>query len=244
MTNPIQFDHVSKRYRRHSRHRPFTLQEAIVRGFRGLRPEDVFWALSDVSFDIPHGSMAGVIGANGAGKSTLLRLAGGVGRPERGSVRTQGRITAMIDLGTGFHPDLTGRENVYINGVISGMTRLEVTARFDAIVQFAGLEEFIDSPLRTYSTGMWMRLAFAVATAVRPDILLVDEVLAVGDGVFQEQCLARIAEFKTHGSTILLVSHNIELVASLCDLGLWLQGGHLVELGPAVQVTQHYRAAM
>ena len=241
MMYPIQVSHVSKYYQRHSRHRPTTLQEAAVRGFRGLRPDDVFWALSDVSFDIPYGSMTGIIGTNGAGKSTLLRLIGGVGRPERGSIRTQGRIAALIDLGTGFHPDLTGRENVYINGVISGMTRREIGMRFDELLQFSELEEFIDSPLRTYSTGMQMRLAFAVATSMRSDILLIDEVLAVGDGAFQEKCIARIRQFNSQGSTILLVTHDINLVEQLCDRALWLQGGCSVEFGPAALVTGNYR---
>ena len=242
MITPIQCSHVYKRYRRHSRHRPTTLQEAVVSGFRGLRVEDTFWALSDVSFDIPYGSMTGVIGTNGAGKSTLLRLVGGVGRPERGSIRTQGRIAALIDLGTGFHRDLTGRENVYVNGVISGMTRREISMRLDEILQFAELEEFVDSPLRTYSTGMRLRLGFAVATSVRPDILLIDEVLAVGDGAFQEKCIARIRQFNAQGSTILLVTHNMNLVEQFCDRALRLGEGRLVEFGPAALVAESYRA--
>ncbi|MCU0507976.1 MAG: ABC transporter ATP-binding protein [Anaerolineae bacterium] len=242
MVHPVQVSHVTKRYRRHSRHRPYTLQEAVARGFGGLRPKETILALSEISFDVPCGAMAGIVGANGAGKSTLLRLVGGVGRPDSGSIRTDGRLGAMIDLGVGFHPDLTGRENVRTNGVIGGLTRREINARLDDIVDFAGLRDFIDSPLRTYSSGMWMRLAFAVATAVRPDILLVDEVLAVGDAAFQEKCLARIRDFKARGSSILLVTHQIGLVERLCDLALWLDAGRLVELGPAPQVAQSYLA--
>lgn len=242
MDSPVRVIQVCKRYRRHSHHRPATLQETIAQGFRGWRRADVLWALSDVSFEAPAGSMTGIIGANGAGKSTLLRLIGRVGRPDEGRIETAGRLAAMIDLGTGFHSDLTGRENVFINGVISGMTRREVSQRFDEMVAFAELAAFIDSPLRTYSSGMWMRLAFAVATAVRPDILLVDEVLAVGDSAFQEKCLARIRHFEAQGSAILLVSHSASLVEERCDRVLWLAGGRVVEFGPAAEVTGHYLA--
>lgn len=242
MSCSIRVSHVSKRYRRHSRHRPVTLQEAVVSGFRWLRLDDTFWALSDITFDIAGGSMAAIIGGNGAGKSTLLRLIGNVGRPELGSIRTEGRIAALIDLGTGFHPDLTGRENVYINGAISGMTRREIAARFDEILAFAGLEGVVDSPLRTWSTGMQMRLGFAVATAVRPDILLIDEVLAVGDRAFQKICVERIRQFNAEGSTILLATHDINLVEQLCDRALWLRGGRLMEFGPAAAVAGRYRA--
>ncbi|MGH7833996.1 MAG: ABC transporter ATP-binding protein, partial [Candidatus Binatia bacterium] len=169
---------LGKQYRRYQHNQPWTLQEVFQYGLRKKRPE-YFWALRDVSFSIYPGQMLGIIGGNGAGKSTLLRLIGGVGRPDEGSVQTDGRIGALLDLGAGFHPDLTGRENVFVSGVIAGLTRREVSDRFDSIVAFAELREFIDSPLRIYSSGMQMRLAFAIATHTAPDILLIDEVLAV-----------------------------------------------------------------
>jgi lipopolysaccharide transport system ATP-binding protein len=188
--------------------------------------------------------MVGVIGSNGAGKSTLLRLVGSVGQPDEGKVTVNGRIGALLDLGAGFHPDLTGRENVFISGVIAGLTRRQVAERFDSIVEFAELEEFIDNPLRTYSTGMKMRLAFAVAVHIDPDILLVDEVLAVGDMAFQQKCLDRIAQFKEAGCTILLVSHDVGMVRQLCDEVLWLRKGQVVAYGPAEIVTDQYTNEM
>ncbi len=180
------------------------------------------------------------MGPNGAGKSTLLRLIGGVGRPDEGQVTVQGRIGALLDLGAGFHPDLTGRENVFVNGVIAGLTRHEVAQRFDAIVDFAELGAFIDNPLRTYSTGMQMRLGFAVAVHIDPEILLIDEILAVGDLAFQRKCLDRIAQFKDEGCTIILVSHDANSIQQLCDEALWLRRGKLVAYGPADVVAGQY----
>ncbi|HEX6387562.1 MAG TPA: ABC transporter ATP-binding protein, partial [Anaerolineae bacterium] len=223
---------------------PNSFIEAFVRGLRWLRPAERFWALRDVSFAIPAGRMVGVIGNNGAGKSTLLRLIGGVGRPDVGYVRTHGRIGALLELGAGFHPDLTGRENVFVSGVISGLTRREVQERFHDIVAFAELEAFIENPLRTYSSGMQMRLAFAVAAHIEPDILLIDEVLAVGDVAFQRKCLDRIAQFKAQGCTVVLVSHEATLVRELCDEVLWLQKGQLVAQGAAEVVVSQYLAEM
>lgn len=240
MDAAIEVRSLGKFFRRYSANRPATLQEAVLRGLRGLRAAEPFWALRDVSFRIAPGKMVGIIGANGAGKSTLLRMIGGVGRPDEGSITVRGRIGALLDLGAGFHPDLTGRENVYINGVISGLTRREVSRRFDDIVRFAELENFIESPLRTYSTGMQLRLAFAIAAHIEPDILLIDEVLAVGDIRFQEKCIRRIDEFKAAGCTILLVSHDAALVAERCDEAIWLRSGRLVADGPADQVADLY----
>jgi lipopolysaccharide transport system ATP-binding protein len=188
--------------------------------------------------------MVGVVGPNGAGKSTLLRLLGDVGRPDEGQVTVHGRIGALLDLGVGFHPDLTGRENVFINGVIAGLTRREVAQRFDSIVAFAELEEFIDNPLRTYSTGMQMRLGFAVAAHTDPEILLIDEILAVGDLAFQRKCLDRIDRFKAQGCTIVLVSHDATSIQQLCDEALWLRRGKLVAYGPADVVAEQYIAEM
>mgnify|MGYP005846606669 FL=1 len=236
----IIVDKVSKRYRRYHPNRPRTLQEAVLRGLQRLRAEDAFWALDGVSFNIERGKMTGVIGANGAGKSTLLRLIGGVGRPDRGSLEVRGRVGALLDLGVGFHPDLTGRENVFINGVISGLTRREIRQRFDAMVSFAELEAFIDSPLRTYSTGMQMRLAFSVAAHTDPEILLIDEILAVGDIAFQRKCIGRIEQFKANGCTILLVSHDPEGVKRMCDEAIWLRSGKLAAYGPAQTVVELY----
>jgi lipopolysaccharide transport system ATP-binding protein len=244
MAPSVTARNISKSYRAYSKDRPGTLQEAVVRGLRGLRAGKKFWALQEVSFDLEPGRMMGVIGANGAGKSTLLRLVGGVGRPDQGSLEVNGRIGALIDLGAGFHPDLTGRENVYINGVISGLTRQEVGRQFEAIVSFAELEAFIDSPLRTYSTGMQMRLAFAIAVHIQPEVLLIDEVLAVGDLAFQRKCLDRIAYFKQQGCAILLVTHDISLVEQLCEQALWLRQGRVAASGPAVAVAQAYITEM
>jgi lipopolysaccharide transport system ATP-binding protein len=233
---------VGKRLRRYREPGPQTFQEALVRGLfqRGWRGDDSFWALRDVSFTLEQGQSLGVIGRNGAGKSTLLRLLGGIGRPDEGEVTVRGRIGALLDLGAGFHPDLSGRENLYINGTVSGLTRREIAARFDAIVAFAELEAFIDSPLRTYSSGMQMRLAFAVAVHTDPEILMIDEVLAVGDIAFQQKCFRRIEEFKKVGCTIVLVSHEAELVEQFCDTCLWLRSGVVESLGPSREVVERY----
>lgn len=244
MANPIVAEGLGKRFRRYSEDRTWTLQETILRGFKKRQPDDYFWALKEVSFQVPKGKMFGLVGRNGAGKSTLLRLIGGVGEPDKGSIFTHGRIGALIDLGAGFHPDLTGRENIFINGVISGLLRQEVVRRFDDIVQFSELEEFIDSPLRTYSTGMRMRLAFSVAVNIDPDILLIDEVLAVGDLAFQRKCLDRIDMFKEMGCTVLLVSHDTNLVAKICDEALWLNEGRIAARGPADMVVMQYSSEM
>ena len=235
---------LGKRFHRHGADRHRTIQEAVLYGFRGRGAGKFFNALEEVSFSVAQGKMVGMIGRNGAGKSTLLRLIGGVGKPDRGSIHIVGQVGALIDLGAGFHPDLTGRENVYINGVISGLTHRQVQNRFDEIVQFAELEKFIDSPLRTYSTGMQMRLAFAIAAHVNPDILLIDEVLAVGDLAFQRKCLERITDFKNQGCAILLVSHDTSMIGQLCDEALWLETGKLMAKGPATLVVDQYIDSM
>jgi lipopolysaccharide transport system ATP-binding protein len=244
MNMPILVQGVSKKFHRYHPERPTTLLETFTRGLNRLKPAEQFWALRDVSFSIPAGRMVGIVGANGTGKSTLLRLIGGVGQPDSGSVQTKGRIGALLDLGAGFHPDLTGRENVFISGVISGLTRQEVTTRFDEIVAFSELESFIDSPLRTYSTGMQMRLAFAVAVHIEPEILLIDEVLAVGDMAFQRKCLKRITQFKTNGCAIVLVSHDPNVVQQLCDEAIWLKDGCIIGQGPAEIVVGQYTIDM
>lgn len=240
MNTAIVARRVWKSYRRYDPHRPKTLHEALTRGFRRLRPRELLWALRDVSFAVPRGRGLALLGHNGAGKSTLLRLLGGVGRPDAGSVRVRGRIGALLEIGAGFHPDLTGEENVEIGGVVNGLSRRQVRERFDSIVAFAELEEFIGSPLRTYSTGMWMRLAFSVAVHVEPEILLVDEVLSVGDLRFQQKCLERIRGFRDRGCALVIATHELELVRSLCDSVAWLDGGRLVMYGPAGEVADRY----
>lgn len=244
MDDAIVVRQLGKRYHRSQGSRPRTLKEALVRGFRQKGPVDSFWAVRDVHFRLAPGRMLGVIGRNGAGKSTLLRLLGKVGLPDEGSVETNGRIGALLDLGAGFQPDLTGRENVFVRGVIAGLTRREIANRFDAIVDFAELEDAIDSPLRTYSTGMQMRLGFAVAVHTDPELLLVDEVLAVGDIAFQRKCAERIAHYKSRGCAIVLVSHDVGQVARLCDEALWLREGRVAAHGPAEVVATEYESEM
>jgi ABC-2 type transport system ATP-binding protein len=212
---------------------------AIRRLTRRIVVED-FWALREVSLSVQVGEVFGIVGRNGAGKSTLLRVIARVLRPTRGRIRTIGRVAPLLEVGAGFHPELTGRENVYLNATLLGHTRREVDERFHSIVQFSELEEFIDAPLRTYSSGMWARLGFAVATAWHPDILLMDEVLSVGDEAFQKKCQTRIKTFRDAGATVLLVSHSLELIQGLCTRALWLDRGAVVAAGEAASVTQEY----
>lgn len=231
---------LSKMFRRHHARRPRTVHEALTHGFGRLAPTDTFWALRNVNFDVPPGSAIGLIGDNGAGKSTLLRLIGRVGRPDAGTISVRGRIGALLDLGAGFHPDLTGRENVMVGGVINGLSRRDVRREFDAIVAFAGLEASIDNPLRTFSTGMQMRLAFAVATVVEPEILLVDEILSVGDIAFQHKCAVRIQELRSRGSTLVVCSHSGETIREICDTAVWLEKGEVCKIGRAEDVMMAY----
>ena len=226
--NAIEVRGVRKTYRRYSRRRQFaTLKSALLSGrvLSDLRPDETFDALKGVSFDIPAGKTFGIVGRNGSGKSTMLKLIAGIGRPTEGTVIVQGRVSALIELGAGFHPEISGRENVYINGMMLGLTKREVAARFDEIVAFAELEDFVDAPVKTYSSGMYMRLGFAVAIHVDPDVLLVDEVLAVGDEAFTHKCLDKFAEFRRRGRTVLLVTHSLDLVTRFCDEALWLDAG-------------------
>jgi lipopolysaccharide transport system ATP-binding protein len=237
---------VSKKFRRGELHDslrdllPALVRRAVRRGsVPELAPRE-FWALHDVSFAVGRGDALGVVGGNGAGKSTLLKLLGGILRPTHGAVRVDGRLSALIEVSAGFHPDLTGRENVFLYGTILGMTRRDIRSRFDAIVAFSGLEEFIDTPVKRYSSGMFARLGFAVAAHVDPDVLLVDEVLAVGDVVFQRRCMARMHEALRQGTTVLFVSHNLRAVAELCSRALLLERGRVAADGPAAQVVQTY----
>ena len=242
-TAAIEVIRASKIYRRFSHRKQFaTLKSALLSRslIKNLRPDETFTALDDVSLTVPKGRTLGVIGRNGSGKSTLLKLVAGISKPSSGSVRVDGRISALIELGAGFHPEISGRENVFINGIMLGLTKREVTRRFDEIVEFAEMKEFIDAPVKTYSSGMYVRLGFAVAIHVDPDVLLVDEVLAVGDEGFTHKCLDKFAEFRRRNKTILLVTHSLNLVERFCDEALWLDAGRAMDHGDPKRVIGSY----
>jgi len=246
MTPAIELSQVSKVYRRYSGRQFATLKSALLQRslLKDLRPAETFMALRDVSFTVPKGSTYGVIGRNGSGKSTALKVVAGITKPTEGTVAVEGRVSALIELGAGFHPEISGRENVYINGIMLGLTRREVQRRFDEIVEFAELREFIDAPVKTYSSGMYMRLGFAVAIHVDPDVLLVDEVLAVGDEGFTHKCLDKFAEFRRRGKTILLVTHSLGVVERFCDEALWMEHGHPGAHGDPKRVVDAYLTAV
>lgn len=240
-TGDIEVENVWKTFRIFQ-NRNTTLKQALVR--RRREDFEEFWALRDVSFSIPSGSTFGLIGANGAGKSTMLKVLARILVPDEGSVTTYGRIAALLELGAGFHPELTGRENVYLNGSILGMSAGGLKARFDDIVGFAGLEEFIDQPVKTYSSGMFARLGFSVAVAVEPDILLVDEVLAVGDEQFQRRCAEKMDELRSGGRTVVLVSHGLANIQQMCDQAVWLDHGEVQIAGSTEDVVAAYLASV
>lgn len=222
-----------------------TLQEELIhfarRPFeRDRKKDETFWALEDVSFDVRHGEALGIIGRNGAGKSTLLKLLARITRPTRGTADVYGRMGSLLEVGTGFHPELSGRENVYLNGAILGMTRADIRRRFDEIVAFAEVERFLDTPVKRYSSGMYMRLAFAVAAHLEPEILVVDEVLSVGDAAFQAKSLGKMGDVARSGRTVLFVSHNLAAVTQLCETALVLDRGRAAAYGPAEQVVSRY----
>jgi len=235
------------RYRRYS-----TLRDAIGARFQRSQPlmpaldgdPGVFWALRDVSFELEHGAVIGLIGRNGAGKSTLLKILSRITEPSEGLVEIRGRVASLLEVGTGFHPELTGRENVYLSGAISGMRKAEINQLFDEIVAFAEVEKFIDTPVKHYSSGMHVRLGFAVAAHLTSEIMLVDEVLAVGDIAFQKKCLGKISDVSQMGRTIVLVSHRMDSVRSLCPIAYWIDGGRLRAAGPANEITQLYEQDM
>jgi lipopolysaccharide transport system ATP-binding protein len=233
-------EHLRKSYRRYAPDRPGTIQEAVAMGLRRMRHVDRFWALDDVTFTVAPGKTLGIVGSNGSGKSTLLRLIGGVGSPDSGSIDVHGRLGALLELGAGFHPELTGRENAILAGILNGLTRRQVLARLDEIVAFAEVEEALDNPVRTYSSGMQMRLAFSVAVHTEPEVLLIDEVLSVGDVAFQRKCLDRINRFKAAGCTILIVSHVNSAVEELCDEAIWIGHGRLLAQGDSADVVRQY----
>ena len=233
----IQFDGVSKRFQLRE---GTTLREFVPAIFKGQGWSEPFHALKDVTFSIASGETVAIIGRNGSGKSTILKLIAGVMAPTVGDVRVSGRVSPLIELGAGFHPDLTGGENIILNGCILGMSGKEVRERFDDIVAFAELRDFIDTPVKRYSSGMYMRLGFSVAVHSDPGVLLVDEVLSVGDAAFQEKCMDRMHEFQQRGITIVLVSHSMDLVRKFCPRVLLMEGGHLVGDGSPEEVTERY----
>lgn len=249
MTNAIEAFGLSKRFRRGLRGSADTIVATAVRGLldfgtRSSAPADeLFWALRDASFTIPVGDSVGLIGRNGSGKSTLLKLLARVLEPTSGSARVRGRVNSLLEVGVGFSADLTGRENVHLNGAILGMTTADLRSRFDAIVDFAEIGAFIDTPVKRYSSGMYMRLAFAVAAFLEPDILLVDEVLAVGDAKFQKKCLGRLDNITGEGRTVIFVSHNIQAITRLCKRGILLDQGQIVAQGPIFDVAARYMSA-
>jgi len=253
----IRVEGLGKRYRLGQRESYRTLRDALARGaaapFRCarsmLRPgyrstakpkSEPFWALKDVSFEVKQGEAVGIIGRNGSGKSTLLKILSRITEPTEGQARTRGRVGSLLEVGTGFHPELTGRENIYLNGAILGMKKAEIDLRFDEIVAFAGVERFLDTPVKRYSSGMAVRLGFAVAAHTQPEILLVDEVLAVGDAEFQKKCLGKMGNVVEEGRTVLFVSHNIASIRRLCPRGLVLDHGAILMDGPVDEVTQRY----
>lgn len=238
---------MGKRFRIGERERYLALRDVLTRAIiapfrrnRPLRPIDYLWALRDVSFDVHQGEVIGLIGSNGAGKTTLLKILSRITRPTSGYAEIRGQVGSLLEVGTGFHPELTGKENIYLSGAIIGMTKRDINKKFGEMVAFAEVERFLDTPLKHYSTGMQTRLAFAVAAHLEPEILLVDEVLAVGDAAFQKKCLGKMGEVSRQGRTIIFVSHNMTALRSLCTRAIWLDGGHVTETGDPENVIDHY----
>lgn len=243
----ISLENVGKRYRLGHRATQIDATEAlkqVLRRSRGSRTPEAFWALRGVDARVEKGSILGLVGPNGAGKSTLLKLLARVAVPTEGRITIRGRVASLLEVGTGFHPELTGRDNIYLNGAILGMSRAEIAEVFDTIVDFAGTGKFLDTPIKRYSTGMYVRLGFAVAAHLRADVLLVDEVLAVGDSRFQRRCLGKIGEVTREGRTVVVVSHDMSVVRNLCQVAWRLEGGRLVDAGPASDVVDGYVAAV
>jgi lipopolysaccharide transport system ATP-binding protein len=240
----IRFEDVSKQFTLH-RERPRSFQELLLswRRYQRHKPEK-FWVLKDLSFDVAKNETLGVIGPNGAGKSTILKLIAGIIVPTEGKIKVSGRVSSLLELGAGFHPDMTGRDNIFLYGSLLGLSRAMMRQRFDNIVAFSELEEFIDLPVKTYSSGMYLRLAFAVAIHVDPEVLLIDEILAVGDEAFQAKCLERITDMQSQGVSILFISHDLGSVSQLCTRAIWLEGGRSRAEGPAEMVVRRYLDAV
>jgi len=239
----IELENVSRVYQKYSaRHRFQTFKSALVKGdlFRSMKADELVMAVDAINLQVEKGMTFGVIGENGSGKSTLLKLVAGIAKPTSGRLKVEGKISALIELGAGFHPEISGRENVFINGIMLGLSKKEISRKFDEIVRFAELEEFIDAPVKTYSSGMYMRLGFSVAINVNPDVLLIDEVLAVGDAAFVPKCLDRIDDFRRRKKTILFVSHDLATVEKICDKVAWMKGGKIQMLGEPKRVVDAY----
>ena len=236
--NAVSVQKLSKKFRIY-RERNQSLKAALMRG--SISKFDEFWALKNINFDVKRGTTVGLVGSNGSGKSTLLKTLAKIYWPDEGSIEYSGRMSALLEVGSGFHPELTGRENIYLNGSILGMKRAEIDQRFEEIVDFSGVRDFLDQPVKNYSSGMYVRLGFSVAIHVEPDILVVDEVLAVGDAAFQAQCFERFKRLKAIGTTIILVTHDLSAVKSLCDEVVWLEKGAIKLIGDAETVTEAYR---
>ena len=246
----IWVDNIGKKYRVGHYEARGLLRDKLAQTLRSplalvrRKPKETFWALKDISFEVKEGEVLGLIGRNGAGKSTLLRILSRITRPTRGRAWTHGRVGSLLEVGTGFHPELTGRENVFLNGAILGMSKQEIVRKFDEIVAFAGIERFIDTPVKRYSSGMYVRLAFAVAAHLDPDILFVDEVLSVGDINFQKKCLGKMDDVARHGRTIIFISHQMNQIRRLCSRVIWLHDGSVRESGSVEQVLASYEVAM
>ncbi len=260
MSTAIEVVNLSKEYRIGAKQTQFntlrdTVMDLATAPFRRLSNlmhgeaygaaelSESLWALRDVSFTVQQGDVVGIIGRNGAGKSTLLKILSQITEPTQGQVRLYGRVGSLLEVGTGFHPELTGRENIYLNGAILGMSRADIRRKFDEIVDFSGVEKFLDTPVKHYSSGMGLRLGFAVAAHLEPDILIVDEVLAVGDAEFQKKCLGKMSDVAGEGRTVLFVSHNLQAVRMLCKYGIWLEGGKVVQQGEVSTVVNQYLGA-
>lgn len=244
MVSAVRVEHVGKQYRIGGKPRGYrTVRETVMDLFSGRRPQQddsAFWALDDVSFDVDQGDVVGIIGGNGAGKSTLLKILSRITEPTKGELLLRGRVGSLLEVGTGFHPELSGRENIFLSGAILGMPKSEITRRFDEMVDFAGVAKFIDTPVKRYSTGMHLRLAFSVAAHLEPEVLLVDEVLAVGDIAFQKKCIGKMEDVAGHGRTVLFVSHNLAAVRGLCKSTLVLEAGRVVYRGNVAEGITHY----
>jgi ABC-2 type transport system ATP-binding protein/lipopolysaccharide transport system ATP-binding protein len=238
----VEIRDVTKKFRMHN-DRKTNVKEMFSARRRSSRTDE-FWALKGVSLDIPKGKTFGLIGHNGSGKSTLLKLVAGIHRPSSGTITAAGRVSAMLELGAGFHPEMSGRDNIYLNGSILGMTRKQIDAAMDDIIEFSGLGDFIDTPVKVYSSGMYVRLGFAIAVNLDPEILIIDEVIAVGDEAFQRRCFDHLYELRRKGVTIVLVTHSLSLVADLCDEAAWLDGGTLKAIGPSRDVVDAYLSAV
>jgi lipopolysaccharide transport system ATP-binding protein len=244
MNYAVKVNNLSKQYTLQGKNQPKTIMDLVLSGFHGFSAREKFWALQDINLEVKFGEMLGIMGQNGSGKSSLLQLIGGVGKPDRGKIQVNGQLRGLLDLGAGFHQDLTGRENTFVGGIVAGLSKKEVQSRFAEIVDFAELQEFIDHPVRTYSSGMRMRLAFSVAIHTNPEVLLIDEHISVGDIKFKEKCQDKISELKNNGCAIIYVSQSPQQIGQICDRALWLNKGVTMSYGDAQEVSMDYLASI